>query len=339
MNRSIILVLLGVLMLTLVIVVPVVANASSLSDPKASDVHVTLEWAAFTASHAAVNYVVEGRFETPAGYLPIKCPVSKAQLYDAKGKDITGAVVTSCRHEGENQYSVAQYFYNDFQSSAPETLEVTIGDITLMPVGNGEVRHFPLVGAYSFAGQFKRGAEITVYPRQQVEQHGVSLAVNRVDFTPSTIKVDACIVLPDRRDWVPDAYLSVAGRRIPVDEWFIPNFREDPKVFERCERCYTFLAYTDIPDFRQKDEGTIAFGVAEVYTNVPECVDAQGLDKIKYELEKHGFQPELDQSGYYCFMRDIFASALGEEDKASLVEYIVTTLPEHVVGPFEVEIH
>lgn len=339
MNRSKTFVLLGVLMLTLVIVVPGLANASSLSDPKASGVDVTMEWAAFTASHAAVNYVVEGRFETPSGYLPIKCPVSKAQLFDAGGNDITGTVVTSCRHEGENQYSVAQYFYNDFQSIAPETLEIAIGDLTLMPVGNGKVRHLPLVGTYSFSGQFKQDSEITVNPRQQVEQHGVSLAVNRVDFTPSTIKVDACIVLPDNRDWVPDAYLSVAGRRIPVGEWFIPNFREDPEVFERRERCYTFLAYTDIPDFRQMDRGAISFGVAEIYTNVPECVDAQGLKKIKYELEKHGFRPELDQSGYYCFMRDIFTSALGEEDKARLVEYIVKTLPEHVVGPFEVEIH
>jgi len=233
---------------------------------------------------------------------------------------------------------VAQFFYNDFQSNLPELLEVSVGDIALIPVGNGKVSRLPLVGTYSFKGQFKQASDITAYPNRAVEQNGVSLVVSRVDFTPSTIKVDACITLPDIRDWIPDAYILMAGKRIQVDEWFIPNFREDPEVFERRERCYTFLTYTDVQDFRQMDTGTISFGVGEVYTNIPECVDAQGLEKIRAELEKHGFRPQLDPSGYYCFMRDIATSKLSETDKTGLFEYIEKTLPERVSGPLEVAI-
>lgn len=338
MKRSKFLILSSAFLLTLAAVVPVLAQANSLTQPKASDVHVTLEWAAFTADHVAVDYVVEGRFELPDGYLPIACPVSKAQILDASGNDLTGSIVTSCRSEGENRYLVTQFFYNDFQSNLPEALEVSIGDIALIPVGNGKVNYLPLVGTYSFKSQFKHTPDITAYPNQKVEQNGVSLVVNRVDFTPSMVKVDACITLPDTRDWIPDSYIIMGGKRIHVDEWFIPNFREDPEVFERRERCYTFLTYTDVQDFQQIDVGAVYFGIGEVYTNIPECVDAQGLEKIKDELEKHGFRPQLDQSGYYCFMAEIAASKLGEADKASLFEYIEKTLPERAFGPLEVEI-
>lgn len=339
MKRSKLLVLSSALLLALAGVIPVLAQSNSFARPKASEVHVTLEWAAFTEDHAAVAYVIEGRFEVPAGYLPITCPVSKVQLFDAAGNDITGSAVTTCRAESENKYAVTHFFYNDFQSRVPDKIEVTVGDISLMPVGNGKIGYLPSVGVYSFTGEFKRDPDITAYPAQKVEQHGVSLAVNRVDFTPTTVKVDACMALPDNRDWVPEAYLSVGGMEIPVDEWFIPNFREDPSIFEGRERCYTFLFYTEVPDFRQVDRGAITFGINEVYTNIPECVEIQGLAKIKQEMEKYGFQPKPDQSGYYCFMREIATSTLDEADKATLFEYIEQTLPEHVRGPFEVEIH
>lgn len=327
-----------VFLLTLAAVVPVLARANSLVKPKASDVHVTLEWAAFTEDHVAVDYVVEGRFELPNGYLPIACPVSKARILDASGNDLTGSVVTSCRPTGENRYLVTQFFYNNYQSDLPEVLEVSIGDIALIPVGNGKVNYLPLVGTYSFKSQFKYAPDITAHPNQKAEQNGVSLIVDRVDFTPSMVKVEACITLPDTRDWIPNAYILMAGKQIHVDEWFIPNFRDDPEVFERRERCFTFLTYTDVQDFRKMDVGAVSFGINEVYTNIPECVDAQGLEKIKAELEKHGFQPQLDQSGYYCFMEEIAASKLGEADIASLFEYIEKTLPERAFGPLEVEV-
>lgn len=329
----------SVLLLAFAAIFPALAKAGFVSGPHASDVHVALEWAAFTEDHASVNYVVAGHFEVPDGYLPITCPVSEARLFDAAGNDLTGAVVTSCRPDGDNKYTVTQFFYSDFQNRAPEKLEVAVGDIVVMPAGNGKVSHLPLVGSYSFVGQFKPISESTAYPARGIEQGRIAIVVNRVDFTPSTIKVDACIDLPDNRDWVPNAYLSIDGKRIPADEWFIPNFREDPSVFERRERCYTFFFYTGVPDFRHVDRGSIAFGVAELHTNIPECVDASGIVKIKDEMERHGFRPEIDPSGYYCFMREIVTSSLAEGEKATLFEYIEKNLPEHVQGPFEVEIY
>lgn len=329
-------ILFGALLLAVAVIAPVLVKANSFRSPKASEVHVTLEWAAFDTDHAAVNYHVEGPFDVPDGYLPITCPVSKAQVFDASGNDLTGRVVTSCRIIGENKYSVTQFFYNDFRNSQPELLEVSVGDVVLMPAGSGEVSQLPLIGSYKFSGQFEQASDITTRPGAKAEQNGISLMVSRVDFTPHLIKVDACLTLPDTKDWIPDAYILMAGKRVQVDEWFIPNFREDPKIFESRERCYTFLAYTGVQDFRQLGAGTISFGVNEVYTNIPECVDAQGLEKIKAELEKHGFRPQLDQSGYYCFMSDIANSELDETNRASLFEYIQKTLPEHVHGPLEV---
>ncbi len=326
------------LLLSVGIVIPVLAQANSLKRLKASEVDVTLEWAAFNADHAAVDFIVVGNFDVPDGYLPIECPVSKTKVFDAFGNDLTGLVVTSCRLVDRGKYLVTQFFYNDFRNSRPELFEVSVGDIVLMPIGHGKVRQLPLIGTYTFKGQFQQASDITMRLSQKVERNGLSLVLTRADFTPSTIKVDACITLPDTRDWIPDAYILMAGRRIRVDEWFISNFREDPNVFERRERCYTFLTYTDVQDFRQIGSGTISFGVGEVYTNIPECVDAQALEKIRTELEKYGFRPQLDQSGYYCFMRDIAGFGLSEIDQTSLLEYIENNLPERVFGPLEVEI-
>jgi|GEM_PF-5238190 len=55
MKKSKLLVLYGSLLLALAVVVPVLAQANSFAKLKASEVHVTLEWAAFTADHVAVN--------------------------------------------------------------------------------------------------------------------------------------------------------------------------------------------------------------------------------------------------------------------------------------------
>ncbi len=62
MKKSKLLIVFGVLVLAVAVVVPVLAQANSFRNPKASDVHVTLEWAAFDTDHAAVSYKVEGPF-------------------------------------------------------------------------------------------------------------------------------------------------------------------------------------------------------------------------------------------------------------------------------------
>lgn len=323
------------------VVSPVLAKVNSpgaLQDKEVKELNITLEWAAFNDDHAAVDYVIEGSFDIPEGYLPVNCPVSSAKIFNASGCDVTGVVFTSCRVMGKNKYSVTQFFYNDFRETSPELLEILIGEIELMPVGDGEIRQLSLIGAYTFDGQFKKMCDITAHPDQVKQGNGVSLVVDRVDFTPNMIKVDAYITLPDTRDWIPDVYILEAGKRIKVDEWFIPNYKEDPGIFERTERFYTFLFHNDIPDFRQMETGAISFGVGEVYTNIPEAIDAKGLEKIKNHLEKYGLRPQLDKNGYYSFMIDITESKLEKRAKADLFGYIKETLTERVPGPLEVKI-
>jgi hypothetical protein len=323
--------------IVIAIAVPVLAQSNSVRIPRSSEVRVTLKWAAFDADHAAVDYDIEGWFEVPGGYLPVACPISKGQIFDADDNEFTGYVFTSCRKVNENKYNVTQFFYNDFQGNPPRRLEISVGDIVMMPAGDGDVMHLPLIGTYTFNNQFELAPNITEHPNQTSEHKGFSVAVNRVDFTPSMIKVDACLTYPDTRDWIADSYIIMGGQRILIDEWFIPSFRA-PETFESPERCYTFLAYSALQDFRKMKPGTILFGIDRVYTNIPECVDAQTLAKIRPGLEKYGLRPELGESGYFCFMRNIPNYDLSSEDQTSLFEYIRESLEEYVIGPAVVEI-
>jgi len=329
--------LLGVVLFSLVMIVPAVARSRTTRNITPSDVKVTIQWAAYDNDHAVVNYLVEDPFGAPEGYLPITCPVSKAQIVDKKGQDISGSEFTWCRPVGAGKFEVVQFYYHDFHAP-PAALVVTIGNVPFIPVGNGKIKQMPFVGKFTFTDIFHPATAISLRPKASVEHNGVTLQVRRVDLSPALIRAEACLHLPSTQDWTPEAYLRVGKHKFPADEWMIPHFRKDPRIFTRRYRCYVFLFYTDIPDFRKADSARMAFGIDTLHTALPECVDARGLDKIRTIFTHHGLQPRLDSSGYYCYMPDLNDKGLSPADKETLWAYVQDALSTVVHGPWEVSL-
>jgi hypothetical protein len=305
---------------------------------QATDASVNLLWAAYDNEHAVVEYEVNGNFDVPSGYLPIACPVNDVRILNSEGADITGNIFTSCRREGEGKYIVDQFFYNDFSTILPEQVKIIIGEQVLIPAGNGEISYSPLIGEYKFDDQFQQLNEIIILPTQRTENNEYALYVQRVDYAPTLVKVDACLNFPDTRDWGPTANLVIGDKCFLADEWGLHDYK-NPNTLAGTERCYTFLFYTDIPDLVTQKTESISFKIENIHINFPDCVDSSGLAKIKDELEKFGINPKLDQSGYYCFGKDLNTnSSISYNDQAKITQYLRNALAESINVPAEVSI-
>lgn len=336
------LLLLGILLIAFVATVPVVARAKSQTEIEKPEAQVSLAWVAYDADHLAFDLIVKGDFSVPEEYLPISCPISKVLVFDATGNEIAGTTAKSCRHLEDDTYILTQFLYSDFRGSTPERIEVYVGDMILNPVGYGEISQLPLIDVYTFKGPFEYSMQISAFPEGRVENDSLSLAVERVDFTPSLIKVDACINLPDSGDWIPSTTLVMGGEQVQVDEWFIPNFRDDSQIFERSERCYTFLAHSAVRDFREMGEGQISFVLDKVTMNIAESIDAEDLEEIRSELEKYDLSAKIDESGsyplYFLYGRGSNTDTLDEIEQAHLFNYIREMLSDVKIGPLMIEI-
>jgi len=341
-KSKLLLLVLGIILLTLVVAVPVIARAKNQTEIQTPEAQVSLAWAAYDADHLAFDLIIKGDFSVSEEYLPIHCPVSKVQVFDAAGNILAGTTTKSCRPLGDDTYALTQFLYSDFRENTPVQIEVYVGDIVLSPVGYGEVGHLPLIDVYNFEGPFDHSMQISAFPEGRVENDSLSLVVERVDFTPSLVKVDACINLPDAGDWIPSASLIMGDEQVQIDEWFIPNFREDPQIFERSERCYTFLAHQGVKDFRELGEGDISFVLDEVAMNIAESIDSEDLEKIKPELEKYNLPVEIDDSGSFplsfIYGRGAVVATLDETEQAQLVNFIRETLSDVRSGPLVIDI-
>ena len=329
-------------LLTLMIVVPVIARTSNQGESQNQDVKVTLAWAAYDADHLAFDLVIEGDFSVPVEYTPISCPVSQVLVLDPAGNEITGETFKSCRLVDDNTYMLTQFLYGDFTTTVPEEIEVHVGDLELSPVAYVDSGHMPLIGVYTFEGPLTQSSEISAYPEGSVEKNGLSLVVERVDFTPSLVKVDACIGLPDNGDWIPGTSLIMNGENIEIDEWLIPDFRENPEIFEKSERCYVFLAHTAVKDFREMKEGEISFVLDKVTMNVAESLSAEDMEKVLAQLEDYDLSFEADESGNYS-LASLYGggeddSGLDVYERTNLLNLIREILSDPRLGPLVIDI-
>jgi len=328
-------ILIALVICALAVVIPMGIKASTFSVPTPSDISIKVQCAAYDQDHAVVNYTIQGPLNVPSGYLPIWCPISKTQLVDASGNDLSGKVFTSCRPNGNDTYAVTQIFYNPaFSATPPAVLKISVGDIDLIPGGGGQGTHLPLISTYSINGHFTQTVNMTYRPEASLSQNGISqngltLTGKRVDLSPALIKIDACLTLPDTGDWHPYAYLRMGNQTINADEWFIPDYKSDPSVLNNINRCFSFLVYSNIQDFRSAPSGSIVFGISEIATGVPECLEGKDYNKIQDVIAKQNLAVHLDPldpTGRLC---------LNTVSNPDLLNVIQQYLPTHVKGPWE----
>jgi len=304
-----------------------------------TDVNVNLIWSAYTNDHVAIEYSVQGQIKTPYGIFT-GCPVGGSAVLDGTGTKISGSDndFTYCRPDGNGGYLVTQFFYSDYGKNKPEKVKITIGDVddADAATNNGAVVHIAPVGDFSFSAPSQQDTQSVSYPSDLAQAtSGLKMKINRVDFSPSLAKVDACLTLPDTGDWSLDGYLLNAGQKISLEYWTIPNFRK-PGILDSTNRCYS-MVFTGIPDYKTIKKGDLSYIVEKISRNTPDCVNATGLAKIKDELQKYGIvslQP--DTAGNYCFAGAV--DSLAAADNARLNIYIQNALKEEVDGPLTITI-
>lgn len=308
-------------------------------DSQSTSVHVELKWLAYTNDHVAIEYRVEGQIKTPYGIFT-DCPVGNSIVLDRTAKEISGNDndFIYCRLDGNDGYLVTQFFYADYGKNKPEKVKITIGDVDdhNPAVNNGLVVHIAPVGDFSFDVPSQPDIQSVSYPSDIAQAtSGLKMRINRVDFSPSLAKVDACLTLPDTGDWLLSDYMLNVGQKISPTFWTIPNFRK-PGILDSVERCYSII-FTEIPDYKSIQKGDLSFVVEKISRNMPECVNTDGWEKIKDELQKYGIgslQP--DAGGNYCFAGAV--DSLAPADNASLNIYIQNALKEEVDGPLTISI-
>jgi hypothetical protein len=307
------------------------------ADSQKTDVVVELKWLAYTSDHVAIEYNVQGKIETPYGILT-SCPVGGSLVLDGTGKKISGndSDFTYCRPDGNGGYLVTQFFYSDYGKNKPDKVKITIGDVDDIDVNNSAVVHIAPVGDFSFSVPPQSDTQSVSYPSDIAQAtSGLKMKINRVDFSPSLAKVDACLTLPDTGDWLLNDYMLNAGQKIPLTYWTIPNFRK-PGVLDSIERCYS-MVFAGIPDYKTIKKGDLSFIVEKISRNMPDCVNAAGWEKIKDELQKYGIgslQPDI--TGNYCFAGAV--NSLDPVDNARLNIYIQNALKEEVDGPLVITV-
>jgi hypothetical protein len=305
----------------------------------ATKVNVKLIWSAFTNDHVAVEYSVQGQIKTPYGTLT-GCPVGGTVVLDGTGNKISGNDndFTYCRPDGNGGYLVTQFFYSDYGKNKPQNMKITIGDVNDIDAttNNNAAVHIAPIGDFSFSIPSQADTQSVSYPSDIAKAtSGLNMKINRVDFSPSLAKVDACVTLPDTGDWLVDGYMLNAGQNIPLTYWTIPNYKK-PGVLDNTQRCFSFV-FTEIPDYTTIKKGNLSFVVEKISRNVPECVRGANWERIKDELQKYGIDSlQPDVAGNYCFAGAV--DSLAPDDNARLNIYIQNALKEDVVGPLAITV-
>jgi len=324
-----------ILITTSVVAFTYIQRKFILPSQTSNNMQVDLVWLAYDANHVAIEYDVIGNIQTSYGNYG-DCPIGKSVVVGAVGQDITGEIYTSCRFISENRYSVTQFFYNDFQNRKPQKVKIQIGDVAFFsPESNKEI-YIPVLKTFIFdLSKQAESTDIAARPNETVRAHGIDMALEKAEFTPRAVKIDACLTLPDNGDWGVDASLIMGAQSFPITYWEIPNYR-NAKALQSQKRCFTFLI-ADARDYREFKTGDISFTAHKIYRNMPDCVDSVRFNKIKDELSKYGINPKPDTTGEYCFANEIVN--LGDVDaNAHLFGYIQAALKEEVAGPLTITV-
>jgi hypothetical protein len=338
MKTKTLLVLLGVI-LTAGLLAAVGMNTIFTAANNATKVNVNLIWSASTNDLVAIEYSVQGQIKTPYGTFT-GCPVGGAIVLDEAGEKIRGNDndFTYCRPDENGGYLVTQFFYSDYGKVKPRNVKITIGDVydTDATTTNNTAVYIAPVGDFSFNVPSQSDTQSVSYPSDIAQAaSGLKMKINRVDFSPSLAKVDACVTLPDTGDWLVDGYMLNAGQNIPLTYWTIPNYKK-PGVLDNIQRCFSFV-FTGIPDYTTIKKGDLSFVVEKISRNVPECVKGANWEKIKDELQKYGIDSlQPDAGGNYCFAGAV--DNLAPAENARLNDYIQNTLKEEVQGPLTITV-
>lgn len=317
-----------------------IASSQSLgifANTDSKEISIELKSLTYNSDHVTAEYIIPVQINTSEGTMT-ECSVGSSSVITISGKYNfqEGTDFLFCRPDGNGSYLVTEFIYGDFSDIAnqPKVFTISLGNIN--SVIDGNLVYISSLGDYSFDIPEQPDQSISTYPAGVSEaSSGLKMNIERVDFSTTLTKVNACIHLPDSGDWVFDANLLYLGKEIPDDYWVIPNYRQ-PGVLESTNRCFVII-FTGLSDYKFSDESDLLLNIGKITRNIGECTNETGYRKIETELLKYDLAPLVpDASGSYCFGSQL--NQLSPDKNASLGIFIRETLKEEVEGPLSIAI-
>ncbi len=117
---------------------------------------------------------------------------------------------------------------------------------------------------------------------QTVTSGNVSVQLQRVEVYSAFTRATACIQLPDNADWLPDASITVDGKRFVAAGWSLLDAK-NPATYVTSRRCYNFDFAA--PPGTGIGSGQIDFSVEKLATSVPELVTEKDCGRVRQKLQ------------------------------------------------------
>lgn len=223
-------------------------------------VTVTLNWAYADTQGLKVNYTLEN-VDPILLYSPYG---SNVNLHDAEGfifsysssrPEETSASDTFTTTvdfynqavrliNNSDQYEVVDNYFSTHYQTLPQTLnlqlELRLGDFEVpdwTPLDSMDTEYaigdyVELIGPFTFDFNLPLRAAVELEPMQTVEQNGLAVTLEALSVAPTRTSARLCYQLPDERDWLPQASVTIDG----VTGYLSGHGVVDMAQFENTER-------------------------------------------------------------------------------------------------------
>ncbi len=180
------------------------------------------------------------------------------------------------------------YYQND---PLPELFDLSdilieFGQVNVF-IGPQKVVTLSPLGSFTINVKYTEIKEkLTWQNSQKIIGDGIAIQVNRITMKPSVTWLNACIMIPDNHNWIPQAKLELNGS-FAYSTNYLPTYPAYPSTpFQSDQRCFTFtIPYSNSVDFPLP---VFQIGINQVIidnTN-PGQVDVQDCEAVRREIEE-----------------------------------------------------
>jgi hypothetical protein len=162
---------------------------------------------------------------------------------------------------------------------------------------------------------------------QQAAKNGMTISVNQVTTSQDKTDITACMDVPSKADWMPEAVLQDSVSTVSLQGFSLINAK-DPATTAGNHRCYHFVFSAGInPSTR--------FVIQNIHTSIPESLTqddcAQALVKIRKKYPDFSFTCTIGGHGI-AFNLQKLPDGISNDQGTKIIK---DTLIENVQGPWE----
>ncbi|MBZ0294406.1 MAG: DUF4179 domain-containing protein [Anaerolineae bacterium] len=180
--------------------------------------------------------------------------------------------------DNSDQYEVVDNYFMNRYETLPQTLslqlELRLGDFEVAdwtPLDSIDTDYaigdyVELIGPFTFDVTLPLQAAVELEPMQTVEQNGLAVTLEALSISPTRTSARLCYQLPDARDWLPQASITIDG----VPGYLSGHGVVDMAQFENTERRCRNLRFDA---FYDGNPGTLDLSLDVLETSMMEGPD------------------------------------------------------------------